>query len=602
MQPRQIANAAAAPAPAARRPQIGVIAVPKKDSRNAWSVSDFETERPHLTSWVRREILPLLEDRECCRILIRAPVKSGKREIVEYTAMRDQSQHPHRVHVFLSAWHRVADEEQRLELSIHNMQVFSMTAISKAEECIRWVNARLQEGKQVVIHVDECDFGAGHRQIMGRVYTRFRENNSCTFILYSATPQEVIFSGEVDEKGEEEFDEFVEEIRQTGKPVEYTPPQGYCGPAKFLEEDLIFDAMPFFHKEAGGIRLSPQGSQIISEFRATIADQPSRNILILRLSSGDGKQKENKHIYQFLRGASSCDELDGIGIIAAKGELDGHFGRVRTDVIEWSNREYWLDLASGRPMIIVIDQTASRSTELVCHDRIFAYHDYRNTVVYTTVSQAQERVNHYAQKYGGFQRIRIYGHKKTFQMSAGLISYGEYMESEWTKKKVANQEAYHIKNKAGAVHANYPDVMTSAAADRVLKEIGCFAQVKVADRVRGRSKIVPVFGCKFHRCTSETFAALGLSERFHHNFDNPFVASSAKGMAGGRMQGYLREWRVFEFDEIHSNRGWGMTGPINTVRLTVCYQQGQLGVAVRWKTGEKEEINTLQTFKSMYHH
>jgi hypothetical protein len=176
------------------------------------------------------------------------------------------------------------------------------------------------------------------------------------------------------------------------------------------------------------------------------------------------------------------------------------------------------------------------------------------------------------------------------------------MESEWTKKKVANQEAYHIKNKAGAVHANYPDAMTSAAADRALKEIGCFAQVKVADRVRGRSKIVPVFGCKFHRCTMETFAALGLSERFHHNFDNPFVASLAKGMAGGRMQGYLREWRAFEFDEIHSNRGWGMTGPVNTVRLTVCYQQGQLGVAVRWKTGEKEEINTLQTFKSMYHH
>jgi hypothetical protein len=575
-----------------------VIAVPTKDSRHPWSVSDFETRRNHLTMWVRLEILPFLEDPGCSRILVRAPVKSGKREIVEYIAMRDYSPQPHRVHVFLSAWHRVADDEQRGELSKHNVHVFSMTAKLKAEECIRWVNARLVEGKQVVIHIDECDFGAGDRQIMGRVYTRFRENNSCTFILYSATPQEVIFSGEVDEKGEEEFDELVEEIRQTGKSVEYTPPEGYCGPAKFLEENLIFDAMPFFHSEAGSIRLSTQGAQIVAEFRAN----PSRNIMILRLSGADGKQKENKHIYQFLRGASRCKELDGIGIIAAKEKDEGYgrFERVTTGVIEWSNREYWLNF--GRPMIIVIDQTASRSTELVCHDRIFAYHDYRNTVVYTTVSQAQERVNHYAQKYGGFQRIRIYGHKKTFQLSAGLISYGEYMESEWTKKKVSNQEAYHIKNKAGEIHANYPDAMTSDAADRALQEIGCFAQVKVSDRVRGRSKIVPVFGCEFHSCTTETFAALGLSKRFDHTFDNPFLSSLAKGMQDGRMQGYLREWGVFEFEYVESNRGWGMTGPKNTVRLTICYRQGQLGVAVRWNTGEKEEINTLQTFKSMYHH
>ena len=43
-----------------------------------------------------------------------------------------------------------------------------------------------------------------------------------------------------------------------------------------------------------------------------------------------------------------------------------------------------------------------------------------------------------------------------------------------------------------------------------------------------------------------------------------------------------------------------MTGPRNIARLTVCYKQGQLGVALRWRTNQQEVINTLETFRSMY--
>jgi hypothetical protein len=121
--------------------------LPRKDSSHAWSVADFEAQRPELTVFVREELIPLLDHSECRRILIRAPVKSGKREIVEYVATRDHSQHPHRVHVFISAWYRTADEEQRLELMIHNMRVFSLTTISKAEETNRWIQSHIASGK-----------------------------------------------------------------------------------------------------------------------------------------------------------------------------------------------------------------------------------------------------------------------------------------------------------------------------------------------------------------------------------------------------------------------------------------------------------------------
>jgi len=603
--PRNSTTMAALPAPRIlRRPRI----VPqKKDHQHAWSVAVFESERPHLTTFVRENLLPLLDDEECSRVLIRAPVKSGKREFAEYLAQRDHSIHSGRVHAFLSAWHRAADLNQRKELELHNMRVFSMTSHQKAEECIRWIQTHIAAGKKVVLHLDECDFGAGARQIMGRVYTLFRENDSVTFFLYSATPQEVLFSGEVDEKGEEEFDELVEEIRQTGASVEYLPPAGYCGPARFLEEELIVDAQPFFTMAAGGIQISPQGTQIMTDFRAALLENPSRNVIVLRLSGGDGGGKHNKHIYQFLRHVSGCDELDGVDIITSKDEHDlgGNMGRVQMEVVQWSNRTYWDRLAIGRPMIYVIDQTASRSTEFVCHDRIFAYHDFRNTVVYTTISQAQERVNHYEQRYGGFQPIRVYGHKKTFQMSAGLIDYAAYMTNPWYKRKVHKQETYLIKSTTdGTTHPDHPQPMSLTDTNRVLKELASFVDVKVADRVKGRIKIVPVFGCEFIACTPQSFAGLSvhLRRRFDREFHNPFTKSEEKGQVEGRWQGNLRGWRVYDYERVRANRGWGMNSPRNSVRTTICYQGDTLGIALRWKTAEREEINTLQTFKSMYHH
>jgi hypothetical protein len=60
------------------------MAIPDKP----WPVAVFEEQRPHLTKFVRESIVPLLDDSECRRIVLRAPVKCGKREMVEYIAMR----------------------------------------------------------------------------------------------------------------------------------------------------------------------------------------------------------------------------------------------------------------------------------------------------------------------------------------------------------------------------------------------------------------------------------------------------------------------------------------------------------------------------------
>ena len=580
------------------------MAIPIKNGKNAWSVAIFELVRQHLTNFIRTVILPYL-DEDCTRILIRAPVKSGKREMVEYIAQRDYSHNPHRVHVFISSWHRTADQEQREELRLHNLKVFSIITIPIATECIAWIIQQLVAGKRVIIHIDECDFGTGQRQILGRVYRRFKNDDNVVFILYSATPQEVIFSGEIDCKEDNEYEELVDEVER-GILCEYSPPAGYCGPSRFLDEGLIFDAKPFF--EENPFRLSEQGRTIMHDLRESMRVNHGRNIIILRLSSADGNEKGNKQIYKFLEGVHKCDDLKDCIVIADN--LDKKCGKIpciSSDNIQWSDDIYWKKLTKDEPIICVIDQTASRSTELCCHHRLFAYHDFRNSITFTTQSQAQERVNHYEQKYGGFQPIRVYGHRKTFELSAGRISYAEYMTNIWYKKKITNRNYYHIKHsQTDTIHPDFSQPLTLQEANHTLQNLSSFSEVKVSQRVRGRSKEVPVFDCKFIACTKETFdekkdeiaRLLEGSIMQLPKFKNPFLESEKKGKKNELWIGYLRKWDIFEYSDI--DIGWGITGPGGSTRLTICYDKGELGIAVRWNTGNKQTKNTLKTYKSMY--
>ena len=591
-------------------------ALPKKDDKHSWSVAIFETYRSPLTDFLKSRVLPLLDGEECRRVLIRAPVKSGKREMVEYLAMRDAAHIPTRVHAFVSGFHRTADDSQREELKIHNMHVFPLISAARVEACLKWIRDMITAGKQVVLHLDECDFATGDRQVLNTLYREVHNNPHVSSILYSATPQEVLFSGEVED---DEHQGMIDEMIHTGERIEYQPPPSFCGPARFLDEGLVVEATPFFRKTATGLVLTPQGQEIITELRASIAAGSRRNILVLRLSYADlgiqrAQKKESKAIYQFAQAWSTIPELAGCLVYADKSEKDMPSAEgVLKEKIQWSNRLFWDAKRADVPVIVAIDQTSSRSTEWACHDRVHALHDFRNTLIFSVISQAQERVNHYEGKYeGGFQPIKVYGHLKTFQLSAGRISYKDYMTHEWAARKVDRRTAerlclvgdyYNIKRTSGAhdLHPACAEPVTEAEKDRILQEIGCFTEVKVSARVRGGVKLVPIYRTEFHPCDKATFPALkmALETRFtEHRFQNPFVASEAQGTGDG-WKGYLRGWSVLTYEtDVVTQPGWGViaTNP----RLTICYSGGILGVALRYDTGETEVKDSLTTFKSMY--
>jgi len=591
---------------------------PRKDSKNGWSVSQFETYRPRLTEFLNRRVRKFLDSNECRRILIEAPVKSGKREMVEYLAMRDEAHNPTRIHAFISAFHRVADETQREELEKHNLKIFSLTKKTDVDKCIAWIQTQQVSEKQVVLHIDECDFGSGSRQLLSRIYARIHNNVNVTIIMFSATPQEVLFSGEIENPDEDDdhYQEMIDEMIHTGERIIYTPPENFCGPNRFLEAGLIIEAIPFFYKNGATLRLSEQGRSIMAYLRQACASGSGRNILILRLSYSDigsarsGSVKNNKAIHQFLNGIHTLAELEDCIIYVDKEEkaMPGVDG-ILLEKIQWSKKMFWEAKRHDRPIIVVIDQTCSRSTELACHDRLFALHDFRNRVTFSTSSQALERVNHYTDRYNGFQPIRVYGHKKTFELSARRINYETYLNSEWVKKKLdvrrgLGEACFIIRRPFGEhePHSLYPNPMNEEECDRALQEIGCFAEVNVSPRVRGNVSQLRVYGCEFEPCNKDTFPALKaiLEQRFHsHRFMDPFINSEAQGLENGQYKGYLREWSVLDFDtQVETQPGWGVTA--ENPRLTICYRAGVLGIAIRFDSGITVPQDTLTTFKSMY--
>ena len=591
------------------------MAIPDKP----WPVSIFERERLHLTLFVKKEIVPRLE-RRIQRIVVRAPVKCGKREIAEYIAARDQVQHQaQRVHAFLSAWHRVADEEQRIELATQNMTVFSITNKKAVEAFIKWLSKKVHEGKYVVIHLDECDHGSGSKQMLSKVWPNIRNSKDMTTILYSATPEEVLLSGEVDD---EEYNETIEDMINDGESVEYIPPEGYCGSARFLREGLIHEAIPFFERINDTYALTSQGKEIVANLIRSTETKSSRNIVVLRLSYSllGGKKediKKNKAIYQFLSHIHSFPELSECLIVVDKDDSTNIKNkRITAEKIPWSDRKWWRRQTSDIPIIVVIDQTCSRSTEWACHDRIFATHDFRNVVQYSTISQAQERVNHYEQKYGGFQPIHVYGHTRSFRLSAGEIDYATFLKDDWKKKKIdvrsSPDEMYRVLDTStNKRHESCPEVgLTEIKADRLLQELGCYADISLSSRITGSVRTIRTYAGEWIAATKDTWDTIWPMYRDHlgagETIRNPFIAAESHCLPDGTWKGQHRGWKILDYiedtlyerisDTEHKKLDLGSTGGN---RIKVCYKNGELGVCIVRHTGTRV-IDTLHTFKSMY--
>jgi hypothetical protein len=635
------------------------------EPRKPWSVDQFEFYRPAICAFVKTKVVVLLDDPDDTtrRILIRGDVKVGKREMVEYIALRDFSSAPRRVHAFISAFHRSADEMQRDELAGHQLKVFSLSTRTDVTPIIDWVRAQIANGLDVVLHYDEADYGSGSRQRLNQIWGRFRENEHVKSILYSATPEELLYSECISQTDDD--DDFAAEIYRSGIMLHYVPSAGYCGAKRFLDENLVFNATRFFHTlDDGRVVLSTQAREILRDAQAQleecldakaearlasrraeragnedeanrqkkIAARPARNVITLRLSygvPGVGRARiERKAIYTFLQHVDSIPELATVDVRVDKEDMPEGAAtpglRVTKDTIRWSDPAYWDGLTSERLILVVMDQTSTRSTEWAFHNRVFATHEYRLNVTYCVCAQAQLRVAHYERRYGGFQPIRVYGHKKTFEFAAERIGVDDYINNEWTLRTLGRQSVQvEVVDRHRHRHPAFPTPMTEEEGMRVLEDLGCDVSVKISDRVRGKTKRVPEVLHHFEPCTTDTVS--GAFSRFkrlmqdqrsllppntppavhqrlmaneQHAFNNPF-RDELLSEDGLWMCPFRGEREVREYPYFFENR-WGFSWTNMAPRTGLCYRGDELGLAFRYTTGREIVIDTLESYKSMY--
>jgi hypothetical protein len=658
-----------------------------------WAVSDFHLYRPNITHFADTQIVPLIDhsDNRIRRICIHGEVKSGKREIVEYLARRDYG-NDHRKHIFISALHRVADDPQRVELKDHHIEVYSVNYES-VDKIMIYINENIERRIKMIIHYDECDYGSGYKQRLSEIYKTFKNQMLITSILYSATPEELLYSNDISNNDES----FISEFYELGVIVKFIPPETYCGAKKFLDENLVFDAKPFIIKNDEGWELSNQAKEIIldaknnlelhdrklNELKVKLYQAKDdnnlddilkykdmvdrfkfniRNIIVLRLTYSDfrgDKIRGNKISKIFLNIFNTFSESDDINIINDED----------SNRIKWSDEEYWNRVDKDKLNIFVHDQTSTRSTEWVFHNRLFATHDYRPVITYNTTTQAQLRVAHYSTKYGGFQPIKVYGHKKSFEYAAKYIKLENYFKCEIQKikfsynnikigqllkfkvnfeKKVGivtdfnlrdkkcvvlfeenysivhksqiinNKETYIICDSNENINTEFNDTYSEINVKNIMRNLGAVDVKNMSARVSGKSKNVLKIFSKFIECDKNN-----INERIRQEIKNcenledgtiiPRKVRDHKFKINEYFNhpqlineeiiynGILRsEKRKYTYDELKVSR-WGFNDNNRNPRLTVCYNtQNNLGVCLRFVTGETESVDNFTVYKSMY--
>jgi len=371
----------------------------------------FKIMRPELYD----HVVKMNSEKYKCKIF-HAPVKSGKRGGVEISSLTN-AEHKH---MFITALLRKADKNQFIELESYGITVHTINTTDKKDICIKNIDNYLKKDKKIIIHLDELDYGCGECQLVSYIWSEYKNNDAVEFIIYSATPQVAMV-------------EFLVEKGDDIKPIVYKfiPPPTYYGIKRYIDEGKFHQAFNFIKTgddndededddEDDIIKITPQGKKLIKELiDATENPNDPRHISVLRLAGNmkKGKKKIQKFTYMKENQKYIEDEYN----IRLK------FGGSEDNNIEWDNKEYWDDLSSTRPFIIVINQTSGRSTEWSLHHKLVWFHTARTEFTpNSTIHQDQERPAHYETKYKEPVDISIYGNILCALYSSEKISLEEY--------------------------------------------------------------------------------------------------------------------------------------------------------------------------------
>lgn len=353
------------------------------------TVAQLESTRPEIADFVG-EIEKAFAKGERI-VAVTAPVKSGKRTIKILFNERNKR---NAANLYIGALNRKDEKEQLDELEEYGIDVFS----TKGDDVPRLKNTlKVLEKKVDVIyvHFNESDYGTGNQQSLSNVFHHLVKHDKVRMICYSATNEEMLCG------------------KLPHIHLLYTPPKAYRGALHYLNSGLVTEAEPFWDRKKGV--LSVQGAECVQVLKTS-----SKLFGVIRIASG---------LTELRRNGKFDKEMSKQGIIVryVTGQANESF--------DWSDRDtgdFWryVGQQTQKPdlkVLLVLNQTCTRSTEVMFHKHIAFWHDYRSgNTPYNTIIQAIGRVYHYLPKGEVENTIKTYTQIDALQCEAGLITLEQY--------------------------------------------------------------------------------------------------------------------------------------------------------------------------------
>jgi hypothetical protein len=367
----------------------------------------FEQNRPEIFEYCEKQLQPGLLNSDCVAAI--APIKSGKRGI----SICFKTLTPDAVHIYFSALDRLDEKEQLEELEENGFEVFLSRDITDLENRLDVLDKRK---KPFYLHFNESDYGTDSEQTFAiKVYKRLQKEH-IKVLGYSASNEEMLCS---------DLDPYK---------TEFVPPASYRGAAWFLANNLVEEAEQFYDDIANII--TPQGNTALDE----LFYSKDKFIGVLRITQLGKKQ----HALEKLLLASSKNAKINLKIKVIKGG-EGFDWSKHSSYISRMRESYEQD--TSLRVLLVINQTCTRSTEVGFHKDIVFWHDWKSKSPYNTIIQASGRVFHYHEV--GY-KIKVYTEVQSFELAAGQISVNQYsgkLSRRMAQKRgVASNKRYKFVN------------------------------------------------------------------------------------------------------------------------------------------------------------
>jgi hypothetical protein len=387
------------------------------DLNHPLSIDVLKFKYPKTFNFVKDEVLKCNKK----NIIVKAPVKSGKRVMVEIGSLMTKDIY---TNIFLTS-HLTRDKSQHEELKKYGLSIYELKtkrSVFDLEKAYKGIDRT----KPIIFHIDELDYGASDKNLLYKtvcdiIKPEIEKHVKSKVIYYSATPDVI---------HEENIANGDSYLKNNSENLTFVPSDNYIGIGELLRQNRIKEAEEFIleKKDENGdfsYHLSEFGKERMKE----LLQGGEKFVSILRLTgkfkeSGESKFETCKKYYSdifkdYISNNNGGDIYMKKPIFVSSKNED--------HVIKWYDKDEWIGVDPNYKKLYILNETSKRSIEFKCQPVLVWYYTYRGTKTpINTIVQDQERVVYYEDNHWlNNCTFTIYGNVEVGKYSADQLSFDQ---------------------------------------------------------------------------------------------------------------------------------------------------------------------------------